>query len=311
MRTSISCPFSCTFCGFPEHAGPYQTAPIEAVEKELNRVAGIGTVKCLQFIDDTFNVPSKRFKEILRMIINNKYNFQWYSHLRCQYLDEEMIELMKKSGCQGVFLGIESGNQQILKNMNKQVNVEKYLKGIALLKKYDILTHGSFIIGFPGETAQTVKDTFTFIKESGIDFYRAQLWYCDTITPIWKQREKYNIKGSHFEWSHATTDSKQACDTIDDLFLSIEKPIWVPQYNFEFNGIFHLLHRGITLDQVKNFIKSFNNGIKEKLSYPGPKEVSLEVIKQLRRPFQTNTNPNNPQERQKTIVDYNLDFDFN
>lgn len=281
VRTSISCPFTCSFCGFPEHAGKYQTASVPDIEAELNRLARIKSLKSVHFIDDTFNVPKERFKEILRMMIKNRYPFRWHSHFRCQFADEETVELMKESGCEGVFLGIESGSDQILKNMNKSASSDKYRRGIELLEKHHILTYGSFIIGFPGETDDTVHDTVSFIKNSGIDFFRTQLWYCDTITPIWKEREKYNITGSNFEWSHATMDSKRAADIIDEIFLSIDSPTWVPQYNFEFDGIFHLLHRDFTTDQVKNFLGSFNRGIREKLQNPSQREISFNVIKEI------------------------------
>ncbi|UCH93754.1 MAG: PhpK family radical SAM P-methyltransferase [Candidatus Aminicenantes bacterium] len=281
IRTSISCPFACAFCGFPEHAGQYQTADIEAIERELNSLKKITTVKSLYFIDDTINVPIKRFKEFLKMLNKNKYSFRWQSQIRCQYLDRETVKLMKQSGCEGVFLGLESGNNQILKNMNKKGSLEEYKKGIQLLKKYDIITFGSFIAGFPGETQETLQETAHFIEESEIDFYRAQLWYCETITPIWKQKEKYNIKGSNFEWSHGTMNSREAADLVEEMFLTINQSTWLPQYQFDFNTLFHLTNRGLNLNQIKGFITIFNQGIKEKLIHPGKDEVSKELIHRL------------------------------
>ena len=76
MRTAISCPFSCAFCGFPKHAGKYQTADIKAIEQELNLLDKIAKIKSVYFLDDTFNVPPDRFKEILKMLISNNYHFQ-------------------------------------------------------------------------------------------------------------------------------------------------------------------------------------------------------------------------------------------
>jgi len=284
VRTSRSCPFNCAFCGFPQHAGKYQTASLEAVEEELNLLNRIQSLKHVDFVDDTFNVPPKRFKEIVRMIIKNKYKFSWHSQFRCQYADREMIELMKESGCKGVFLGIESGNNQILENMNKAVTVEQYRKGIELLKEYDILTFGCFIVGFPGETDETVRDTFDFIEESGLDFCRAQLWFADPVTPIWNQREKYQIRGVHFKWYHATMDYKRACDLIEQGFLALKKSIWVPQYNFEFDALFHLMNRGMTLDRVKLFLNGFSAGLKEKLLDPSnkQKEVGPKVLEMIK-----------------------------
>jgi anaerobic magnesium-protoporphyrin IX monomethyl ester cyclase len=316
IRTAISCPFSCAFCGFPRHAGKYQTSGVDAVEEELNRLKKIDCVTFVQFIDDTFNVPKKRFKEILRMMIKNAYGFKWHSHFRCQFADRETVELMKQSGCQGAFLGIESGSEQILKMMNKAVKVEEYLRGIALLKEYDILTYGSFILGFPGETRQTVMDTIKFIKESQADFFRAQLWYCEPITPIWAERAKYGIKGESFEWSHNTMNSREAADLIDEIFLSVEEPFWVPQYSFEWDAVFQLLHRQIPLDTIKEFLKIFNKAIKEKLRNPAQKEISFETIKQLKRTcglnpadtsFEYSLDPN---ERKNRHRKYEAEFDF-
>lgn len=281
IRTVISCPFSCAFCGSPAHSGEYQTLSAREIESELNRVAKIESLKGLSFIDDTFNVPPKRFKEILRMIKKNNYNFEWISNLRCQFADREMVELMKECGCRGVFLGIESGNDQILKNMNKAASVEKYLKGIALLKEYGIVTFGSFVIGFPGETHDTFRDTVRFIEESGLDYFRPHLFYFEPITPIWKARADYDLKGESFEWSHRTMDSKTAGDLIERMFLSVENAVWVPQYNFDFDHLWRLRHRGMNPEQIKEFLIAFNSGIKEKLVTPSRKELSPESVRRL------------------------------
>ncbi len=85
-------------------------------------------------------------------------------------------------------------------------------------------------------------------------------------------------------------DSITACDLIDQIFLSIETPIWVPQYNFDINSLVHLRHRGISLDQVKSLLRSFNNGIKEKLSNPQQSEVSAETFEQIRNACVTKLN---------------------
>lgn len=311
LRTSISCPFKCTFCGFPEHAGKFQNVGVEKIERELNQLQQIESVKYLNFIDDTFNVPQKRFKDILRMMIKNRYDFKWQSHFRCQFADREMIELMKESGCIAVFLGLESGNNRILKNMNKAAAVEKYLEGIALLKEYGMVTHGSFIVGFPGETEKTVMDSIQLIEESGIDFYRSQLWYCETITPIWKERETYKIKGSQYEWTHETMDAKTAADLVDKMFLSIDTSVWVPQYHFEFYHLVHLLQREIPIETVNAFLTGFNNGVREKLLNPNQKMVSSDVIREIKRACEGNgRSADLPCNKEKLLSKYDAGFAF-
>jgi len=307
-RTAISCPFACAFCGFPEHAGTYRTANTAAVEEEFNRLNGLGTVQSVNIIDDTFNVPVKRFKEILRMMIKNRYNFRWNSHFRCQFADREAVELMKESGCEGVFLGIESGSDRILKNMNKKAVIQHYLNGIQLLKEMDIMTYGSFIIGFPGETEETVAETLHFIKEGGLDFFRAQLWYCDTVTPIWQQRDKYGISGSNFEWRHNDMDNKQASDIVEDIFLNVHTPTWVPQYNFECDGLFHLIHRGFDRNRIKTFLEAFNRGVRDKVRQGG--EISSEVVMSLKQACMIDPAKAHAQLPQSKIDRSQVDFDF-
>lgn len=311
VRTAISCPYSCSFCGFPQHAGKYQIAGMTEIESELDQLDKIERLKCVHFVDDTFNVPRRRFREILRMMIRNRYKFQWHSYFRCQLADRETVELMKESGCEGVFLGLESGNQSILNNMNKGVTIEEYMRGIALLKEYDIVTFGDFIIGFPGETLDTEKDTRQFLKESGLDFFRAQMWYCEPITPIWREREKYQIKGESFEWSHATMDAGTAADLIDSIFLSIDQPVWIPQYNFDFDNLWHLVHRGLDIEQVKQFLRIFNQGVRQKLLDKSKREVSFEVVKQLKRFFRDDESASpSPDNRGEIPEKYGVSFNF-
>jgi radical SAM PhpK family P-methyltransferase len=315
IRTSISCPFCCSFCGFPERAGQYQTVPVEVIESEMKRLRRLPAVKLVNFIDDTLNVPVKRFKEMLRMMIRNKFSFKWLSHFRCQFADRETVELMKESGCEGVFLGIESGSDVILKNMNKKASIAKYLEGVRLLKEYGIITFGSFIIGFPGETEETVRETTTFIRESGLDFYRSQLWYCESITPICREKETYGISGENFEWSHNTMDSRRARQIIHDMIMSIGHPIRVPQYYFDFENVIQLPHKGHDIPKVKEFLKAFNRGVTEKLSGLPGRETGYGVITALQNAGNNNLE-NKPDSGQlvdnTTDLDqkYNLKFEF-
>jgi len=300
VRASISCPFSCAFCGFPERAGKYQALGAEKIEKELNMIDETGTIKSVTFIDDTFNFPVSRFKDTLKMIIKNRYRFKWRSNLRCQFVDEELVELMKKSGCEGVFLGIESGNNTILKNMNKAAKVEKYLEGIELLKKHEIFTYGSFIIGFPGETDATAMDTLNFIKESELDFFQVLQWYCEPITPIYRQKEKYGLTGENFEWQHKTMNAAEAADWVEKIFLSVEKSAWIPQYNFSLDNFLDTQTGEMKIEILKNFLRAFSQGIKEKLKNPLQKEISFKLIKQLKQACEIG-NQNSKSINEKTI----------
>lgn len=253
-RTARSCAFKCSFCNYPTRAGALSLASLEAIERELDSMTQLGNVKNAVFIDDTFNVPFPRFKEICRLMIRKKYNLNWFSYFRCSNSDEEAIDLMAESGCKGVFLGVESGSPTILTNMNKSATVEKYTKGIEWLRQRGILTFASMITGFPGETEATVQETIDFIRETKPDYYRSQMWYCEPGTPIQNRREEFRIQGEGFVWNHATMDSLEAMDHIDRMFLTVKESLWLPQWSFDFWIIPYLMGRGISLAQFKQFM---------------------------------------------------------
>ncbi len=279
IRTSKSCPFSCAYCGFPLRAEKYSYISVERIEKELNSLKQLNCIEYINFIDDTFNIPKNRFKDILRMMIRNKYKFKWYSFYRCDFGDEETIRLMKEAGCIGVFLGVESANDDILKNMNKTSRVKDYLKAINTLQEEGILIFASTIIGFPGETYHTAKQTMDFIEDTKPDFFRPQIFWSDPLTPIWQKRDGYGLKGLGFNWVHNTMDAKTAYDIFEETFLSVENSIWVPDPGFNAYGMYYLLERGMSIEQVKIFLKCFNSIVKQKILFPNQTDIPTDLLK--------------------------------
>jgi radical SAM PhpK family P-methyltransferase len=277
-RAARSCAFKCSFCNYPARAGALSLLGLDVLEKELDSMLALGNVMNVVFIDDTFNVPILRFKDICRMMIRKKYPFNWFSYFRCSNSDEEAIDLMAESGCKGVFLGIESGSPPILQNMNKSATIEKYAIGIERLRKNGILTFGSFITGFPGETEKTVNDTISFIQQTKPDYYRSQLWYCEPGTPIDRERAKYNTSGEGFVWTHSTMDSLEAMDHIDKMFLKINESIWLPQWSFDFWIIPYLLGKGITFAMFKEFMSLASGMLK--LDIASVSDLQKQVMQQ-------------------------------
>lgn len=276
-RTARSCAFKCSFCNYPTRAGKLTLASLDTLEKEFDSMRARGNVENLVFIDDTFNVPLPRFKDICRLLIRKDYGFSWYSYFRCSNSDEEAVELMARSGCKGVFLGIESGSPAILENMNKAASAGHYRRGIEMLHRHGILTFGSFIVGFPGETEKTVRETVSFIKETKVDYYRAQMWYNEAGTPIHQEKEKYGITGDGFVWTHDTMESLEAMDHIEKMFLTIQDSQWLPQWSFDFWIIPYLKGKGVDSDRFKQFMQVANKMLAlEIASVPEEEKRSLQ-----------------------------------
>jgi len=253
MRTARSCAFKCAFCRYPAFAGSLNLTSLNVVERELMLLHSSG-VKNVVFIDDTFNVPLPRFKELCRIMIKNRFNFNWFSFFRCSNADDEAFDLMKQSGCKGVFLGIESGDPRILKNMNKFADVERYRYGIRMLKERDIVTFATIIVGFPGENEESIRNTTNFLEETSVMFYRLELYYHYTNVPIHKEAEKYGIRGTGYSWKHNTMNWQQAADHLQEMYKTIKGPCILPGYMFDFWSIPYLMGKGLTIDQIKGFV---------------------------------------------------------
>jgi anaerobic magnesium-protoporphyrin IX monomethyl ester cyclase len=291
VRITKGCPFACAFCSFPLRTEKYDVSRLDYIEHELNAIREIGTVSGICFVDDTVNVPLPTFKEMLRMMIRNDYGFKWHCFFRADFCDEEVVELMARSGCQGVFLGLESANDHILANMNKTPRKEHYLKVVPLFKNAGIQVFASIFFGFPGETYQTAQETMDFLHETKPDFYRPLIWYCDPVTPIWRERHKYGIKGYHFSWSHDTMDVSTACHLVERCFMSFDQPVWVPDPGFNYVSLYMLQNRGMSFDQIKTFLRCFSSVVRERLAEPARAESSPALIENLKRACQFDRAP--------------------
>ncbi len=254
MRTSSGCPFSCAFCSYPETAGGFFTMPVEHMEKHIQSVLKQPNINKIIFLDDTFNVPAKRFKDLCQMFA--KYDFEWFSFLRVQFVTDEIAQLMKASGCRGVYLGLESANNDILKNMNKRATREEFAKGIGFLKKYDITVMAAFIVGFPGETEETLQDNKNFIETLGIDFYTLKEFYYMENTPIHGQRDNFGLTGMGSEWAHDTMDSTTASEhkmrlfkEIDSIFIDPDTSLWYIAYLYD---------QGFSIQEIASMQKNIN-----------------------------------------------------
>ena len=264
MRTARSCAFKCSFCDYPSRAGALTTASIDTVRRELRQVAEMG-VRNVVFIDDTFNVPPKRFKQICEMMIEEDLGLRWYSYFRsANARDEESFDLAAASGCSGVFLGIESGDDSVLKAMHKLAQDDQYRVGIQRLKERGITSFASIIVGFPGETEQTVRNTVEFINETAPDFWRAQAWWANPRSPVYLNREVHGIQGEGYAWSHRTMDSATAAAQTDAMFDAVTESLWLPLYDFDFWSLPYLRGKGVDAADLKPALRTTGEIMRER-----------------------------------------------
>jgi radical SAM superfamily enzyme YgiQ (UPF0313 family) len=263
-RTARSCAFNCAFCEYPVNQGPLTLASTETVTKEFEELRKLGMARSIIFTDDTFNVPLARFKEILTIL--NRFEFEWYSFFRPQYVDAETAALMKSSGCKGVFAGLESANDQVLKNMNKKATVDKYRKGIEFLKKNEIRIHANFIVGFPGETVESARAISALVDEMEIDFCTICTWAYIPSTPIAERKQEFGLEGMGVEWKHSTMCSDEAEQLARRVALE-QKAAIHNAVRGEAWTEFLLYANGWSLDETRLAIRSFNSFLGRDVSY--------------------------------------------
>ena len=202
-------------------------------------------------------------------MIRNKFTFQWYSYLRCNIMDPELCELMSESNCGGVFLGIESGDPDVLKIMKKVATPEQYLRGMKFLNDSGIMTFASLIIGFPGETERSVENTIQLLQEAKPTFFRGEIWYNNPRAPIYaKSKDQFAIDGMGYKWRHNSMDWEQGCEMVLKLFGSITDSTWLPMYDFDFWILPYLRGKGMMLDQIKRFVNACNDLLSMEIAVP-------------------------------------------
>jgi len=255
IRSAAGCPFSCAFCSYPTTARSWKTVKPDAVREHLDAVTSIPNLKQVIFIDDTFNVPKNRFKDLLRIFCD--YDFEWFSFLRVQFVDEEIVQLMKDSGCKGVYLGVESASDKVLKNMNKRATSAEFYRGVGLLAKYGITSMSALVLGFPGETEETIRESVNFIENSGTDFYSLKEFFYIKHTKVYDDREQYGLTGMGNRWSHDTMTSEDASRIKIELFKEIRNSIHIdPDTSLWYWA--YLCDQGFTIPEVKEIQKHIN-----------------------------------------------------
>jgi len=165
LYTGRGCPAHCTFCLWPQvttgHA--YRTRSVANV---LAECAGLPRrfpeMQELFFDDDTFTADPARAREIARGL--GRLGIRWSTNARAN-VDRETLAVLKDNGLRLFVVGYESGNEQILKNVRKGVSVERARRFTRDCHEVGILIHGTFVLGLPGETRDTIQETIRFARE--------------------------------------------------------------------------------------------------------------------------------------------------
>ena len=222
VTTSRGCAYRCRFCTYHWLFPRVVFKSLEVLREELRRVARLGFVRHIRFTDDNFTANRSRLVKVLEMMVQEAFPFTWSSFARASALDPELVGLMKKAGCEFVDMGIESGSQIVLDNMDKRLERDQSLAAVRMLNDHGIIGRGSFIVGYPGETEETFLETVDLIRESRLPYYHPYLFYYSRNTLVHREREAFGLEGLGLAWRHSTMDSVEASELMAKMPRLIE-----------------------------------------------------------------------------------------
>ncbi len=203
MTTSRGCPFRCIFCVGRKMVGSrIRLRNPEKVVDELGYLNGLGFLQ-INIADDLFTANEKHCLAVCDGIIRSRLKANWTCFGRVDTVSRRVLARMKEAGCHVISFGVESANAGILKTVKKGITIEQVIEAINICLEVGITPHISFILGLPGETPETLKETTEFgkkLKDMGAS-YGFHLLAPFPGTEVREQSDKFGMKILTNDWT--------------------------------------------------------------------------------------------------------------
>ena len=195
--TTRGCPAMCTFCLWPQtHSGHrWRLRSAQDIANECRYVLENFTgLKEIFFDDDTFNYRKARTLELCAELKKLKFTWSCTSRVTTDY---ETLKAMKEAGCRLLIVGYETGDAQILKNIKKGATVEMAQRFTDNCHKLGLVIHGDFIVGLPGETRETLRNTIDFAKRLDTETIQVSIAHAYPGTEFYEYAKENNLVQIH------------------------------------------------------------------------------------------------------------------
>ena len=210
--TSRGCPAGCTYC--IKHVSYQYTTRVrspESIIEELWVLKNLG-MNNIHMYADLFTVNREQVMGLCKLMIEQGIEIKWTCNSRVDYVDEEMLRMMSKAGCWLISWGIESGNESILRHARKGAYPDKAERALTWARKAGIKNWGYFIIGLPGETEATIRDTIDFSKKLPLDIALFHVAAPYPGTPFFFEVVKNNWFRKDTRWEQVDMDKGTVLD---------------------------------------------------------------------------------------------------
>lgn len=205
LMTSRGCPYDCVFCSSSLQFGKkWRAHSVDRVLEELMILRNEYGIREVEFLDDTFTLDRRRAREIAGAMRREGLDISWSASSRVNTFDYETGKAMRDAGAHTIYFGIESGSRRTLEFIGKGITVEQALHAVSAARKAGLRTLGSFVIGFPYETAEDIKATIKFSNRVGVDLAQFTVATPYPGTRLWEIALKENLLLTR-DWRKFTT----------------------------------------------------------------------------------------------------------
>ncbi len=202
ISTMRGCPYTCKWCSRAVYGGTYRRRSPRLVVDEMEFLKTNYNPDRLWFVDDVFTINHKWLREFSEEVLRRNVIIPFEIITRADRMSEEVIELLKKSGCFRVWIGAESGSQKIIDAMDRRVEVGMVRDMIIKAKKAGIEAGTFIMLGYPGENKTDIRETINHLKLSDPSFYTITVAYPITGTPLYNEvNESVKAEGA---WASIT-----------------------------------------------------------------------------------------------------------
>jgi len=245
LYTTRGCPAQCTFCLWPQTLSghPWRKRSTDDVAAEMARAKAYWpAVKEFFFDDDTFNIQKARTIELCAKLKPLGLTWSCTSRVTTDY---ETLKAMKEAGCRLLIVVYESGDQQILKNIKKGATVERARQFTKDCHKLGLVIHGDFILGLPGETHETIRNTINFAKELDVETIQVSVAHAYPGTELYDYAVKNGFmvadtkmvdEGGH-QLAHIQYPGLPAAEILDSVHRFYD------EYYFRPKAVFRILKK--------------------------------------------------------------------
>ncbi|MCR4322403.1 MAG: B12-binding domain-containing radical SAM protein [Candidatus Brocadiaceae bacterium] len=205
------CPYNCWFCGSRyiwSRKARFRSAQNIVEEIKLLGKKGIHSV---QFDDDTFGVNRKYIIDLCNHISRYAPETRWSCEMHIKLIEDDLIRLMKESGCESILVGIESGNNEILEKIRKGLTIEEAIEACNVIKRHKIGLGAFFMVGFPWETEETLRDTIDAIKKIKADDTLYSIFMPYPGTEAFEYCKEKGLVSKNFDPSSYNHQSPENC----------------------------------------------------------------------------------------------------